>query len=202
MGFVGFQERLVGDVERVGVLHHELATPQDARPGSRLVAVLRLDLVQRQRQILVGRVEVLHQQREHLLVRGPEKVVVTFAVLEPEDAGAVLGPPVRRLVGLAGQQRGEVHLLRAHGVHLLANDPLHVAQHPITERQPRGKSQAPPAGCTLHAPGGGGSAARRPPDPRAGCEGTATTYATAQRLLVAGDADVRLRIRRDPSGLT
>ena len=133
------------DVERVAVLHPELATAQEPGPGPRLVAVLRLDLVERQRQVLVGRVQVLDQQREHLLVRGAEEVVAALAVLEPEEVVAVLGPPVRRLVGLAGQQRREVDLLGAHRVHLLADDVLDPAQHPVAERQPRVDARRRPA---------------------------------------------------------
>ena len=140
---VGVAVRLVAgvepgvvDVEGVGVLHGELAAAQQAGAGPRLVAVLRLDLVDRERQVLVGAVEVLHQEREHLLVGRPEEVVGVLAVLEPEDVGAVLGPPVGRLVGLTRQQRGEGHLLRADGVHLLADDCLDPPQHPQTEREP------------------------------------------------------------------
>jgi formaldehyde-activating enzyme involved in methanogenesis len=127
----------VVDVEGVRVLHHELAAAQDARAGTRLVAVLRLDLVDRQRQVLVRRVLALHEQREHLLVRGAEQEVVAAAVLEPEQAGAVLRPSVGGLVGLAGQQRREVDLLEARGVHLSADDALDVAVDRVAEGQPR-----------------------------------------------------------------
>jgi hypothetical protein len=90
-----------------------------ARPG--LVAVLRLDLVEADRQVLVGREEVLHREREQLFVGRAEQVVGALAVLEPEDVVAVLGPPASRLVGLLGQQRGEEQLL-ADLVHLFADD--------------------------------------------------------------------------------
>ena len=122
------------------------------RPGARtrLVAVLGLDLEQRQRQVLVRRVQVLDQQREHLLVRRREQVVTALAVLEPEDVRPVLGPAARRLVRLLGQQRREVHLLGAGGGHLLADDRLHLGQHAQAERQPgvdagRGAADVPGA---------------------------------------------------------
>ena len=136
VGGVRLLQALVGGVEGVGVLHDELAAAQDAGAGPRLVAVLRLDLVEPDGQVLVGGVEVLHDEREQLLVGGPEQVVAALAVLEPEDAVAVLRPAAGRLVGLAGQQRRELQLLRAHRVHLLADDALDVAQHPQAERQP------------------------------------------------------------------
>ena len=104
---VALVEAGVVDVEGVGVLHDELAAAQQPGPGTRLVAVLRLDLVDRERQVLVGVVEVLHDEGEHLLVGRSEEVVVALAVLEAEEVGAVLRPAVGRLVGLTGQQRGE-----------------------------------------------------------------------------------------------
>ena len=67
---------------------------------------------------------------------GAEQVVVALAVLEPEDAVAVLGPAAGGLVGLAGQQRGEQQLLGADRVHLVADDVLDLAQHPQAQRQP------------------------------------------------------------------
>ena len=93
-----------------------------------------------QRQVLVAAVQVLDQQREHLLVRRREQHVGAPAVLEAEDVVAVLGPPPAQLVGLAGQQRREVHLLEAGGVHLLADDALDV-RYTI---QPSGSQVNPP----------------------------------------------------------
>ncbi|CAB4715094.1 unannotated protein [freshwater metagenome] len=124
------------DVEGVGVLHHELAPAQQAGPGACLVAVLRLDLVDREGQILVGGVQVLHDEGEHLLVRRAEEVVAALAVLQAEEVVAVLRPAVGRLVGLAGQQRGERQLLRPHRIHLLADDALDPAQDLQSQGEP------------------------------------------------------------------
>ena len=123
-------------IEGVGVLHDELATSQQACSRANLVSILGLDLVDRQRQILVGAVEVLDRQREHLFVCGAQQVVRTLAVLEPEDVLAVLGPATGRLEGLLGQQRREAQLLGSDGVHLLAHDGLDVAQHLQPQGQP------------------------------------------------------------------
>ena len=89
-----------------------------------------------QRKVLVGAVLPFHRQGEQLFVRRAEQVVVAAAILEPENAVAVFGPAVRRLVGRARQQRGEQDLLSANGVHLFAHDALDLAQHPQAERQP------------------------------------------------------------------
>jgi hypothetical protein len=145
----GLQPRVV-DVEAVGVLHDELAAAQETGARAGLVAVLRLDLVERERQVLVGGVQVLDREREHLLVRGAEEHVGVLAVLQPEQVGAVVGPAAGRLVGLPRQQRREEQLLGADRVHLLAHDHLDLAQHPQPQRQPgvdarRGAADVPGA---------------------------------------------------------
>jgi len=122
---------------RVRVLHDELSAAQQTGARTGLVAVLGLDLEQRERQVLVRAVQVLDHQREHLLVGGPEKVVTALAVLQPEQVGAVLGPAVRRLVRLPGQQRREPHLLRADRDHFFADDLLDLREHLEAQRQPR-----------------------------------------------------------------
>lgn len=129
-------EALVLQVEGVRVLHQELAAAQDAGAGAGLVAVLGLDLVEDHGQVLVGRALVLDQEGEDLLVGGAEEVVAALAVVEAEQLGAVLLPAAGRLVGLLRQQRGERDLLAAHGVHLLADDPLDIGQDLLAERQP------------------------------------------------------------------
>lgn len=128
---------LVGVVERVRVLHGELAAAQEAGAGTGLVAVLVLDLVDRERQVLVRGVEVLHQEREHLLVRRCEQIVGALAILQAEDAVAVGGPPARRLVRLTRQQRREVNLVRARARHLVADDRLDLRLDLQAEGQPR-----------------------------------------------------------------
>ena len=129
-------QALIVNVEGVGVLHDELAAAQQARAGARLIAVLGLNLVQVDRQVLVGGVQVLHQQGEHFLVGGRQQHVCTLTVLEAEEVIAVLVPAVSCLVGLAGQQCGEVNFLRADGVHLFADDVLDLAQYLQAQGQP------------------------------------------------------------------
>jgi hypothetical protein len=70
----GLQPGIV-DVEAVAVLHRELAPAQQAGAGAGFVAVLGLDLVDDQRQVLVAAVQVLHEQGEHLLVGGGEQEI-------------------------------------------------------------------------------------------------------------------------------
>ena len=137
VGVVRSLEALVVDVEAVRVLHHELAPAQQPGARARLVTELRLDLEERQREVLVGRVEVLDEQREHFLVRRSEEEVCTPTIVEAEQRVAVLGPATARLVRLARQERGDVHLLESGGGHLLAYDALEVLEHDPPEGEPR-----------------------------------------------------------------
>jgi hypothetical protein len=145
MQLVRALEALVIQVERIGVLHHELATAQHAGPGPGLVPILGLDLVQDDRVVLIRGVLALHHLGEQLLVRGSEQVVQALAVLEPEDVVAVLGPAPGELVLLAWQQRGEQQLLAAHPVHLLADHPRDVVQDDLAKRQPAVDARRDPA---------------------------------------------------------
>ena len=136
VGLVGGGQAGVVDVEGVGVLHDELAAADDAGSGAGLVTVLGLDLVDDGRQVLVGGVEVLDREGEHLLVGGGQQVVPVLAVAELEQGGAVVVPAPGGLIGLGRQESREVDLLAAHGVHLLAHDVLDLAQRPQPQRQP------------------------------------------------------------------
>ena len=112
---------------------------------------------------------------------GPEQVVGALAVLEPEDAVAVVGPAARGLIGLARQQRRERELLGADGVHLLADDRLDLAQHPQARAAARCRCRAPRGGCSRPGRAAGGSGPRRPPGRRAGCARTGTTSGRSWR---------------------
>ena len=142
VGGVARAQPLVVEVERVRILHRELTAPQQTPARPRLVAILVLDLVEPDRQVPVAAREVLHQQGEHLLVGGSEQVVGPPAVLEPKEGVAVVGPAAGRLVGLPGQEGGEVHLLGADGVHFLPND----GGHPLVDPPAEGKPGIGPGG--------------------------------------------------------
>ena len=61
-------EPLLVPVERVRVLHHELAHAQEAAAGTRLVPVFRLEVVEDLRQVAV-RAQLARVERDRLLVR-------------------------------------------------------------------------------------------------------------------------------------
>ena len=89
-------------IERVGVLHDELAHPQQASPGTRLVAVLDREVVPELRQLLV-RAELARVEGHRLLVRHRQDEPPAGPVLQVEDLRD-LGAP-GRLPELDGREQ-------------------------------------------------------------------------------------------------
>ena len=91
-------ETFVVTVERVGVLHHELAHAEQRSARTRLVAHLRLEVVEDLRQLLV-RLQLARVERDRLLVRQREDERAAVAVLDlPElgDRRSARSPPTAR----------------------------------------------------------------------------------------------------------
>src|SRR5262249_61393158 len=86
------ERRHVG-IERIGVLHDELAGAENAgaRPG--LVALLRLDLIPDLRQVTVRADLPRSDPRNHLLVSHRQTQVPGLAILQAEHLGADGVPP-------------------------------------------------------------------------------------------------------------
>ena len=146
---VGHHVLLVGDlealrvaVERVGVLHDELAGPQNAGARPRLVALLDLEVVEDQRQVAVRPHGGRDVARDDLLVGHREHEVGAAAVLELEQLLDVVAP--RAAPGLGGLEDRHQHLLAADRVHLLADD----LDDPLVHAPP-GRKPAPEARAHL-----------------------------------------------------
>ncbi len=126
MGLVRPGQALVGDVEGVRVLHHELAATQ--HPGSRpgFVPVLGLDLEEHQREVFVRAVLAFDQQREKLFVGGGQEVAGSAPVLQAEQVVPVVLPATALLEDLSRDKGREEDLLRSHCEHFFADDTFHV----------------------------------------------------------------------------
>jgi len=126
---------LLGGVERIGVLHDELAATHEARPRPQLVAELRLNLEQVEGELPVTAHVAAHQVHDDLFVRRADDEVGPFAVLEAQELLAVLVPAPRLLPQLAGDDGRQKDLLATGAVHLLADDARHLVDHAPAERQ-------------------------------------------------------------------
>ena len=141
-GAVALERReraLLVAVERVGVLHDELADAQEAAARPRLVAVLGLEVVPELRQLLV-RLDLARVERERLLVRQRQDEPPAGAVGDVEDLGDLVA--ARRLPQLDRRQHRHEQLLRADRVHLLADDLLDLAVDAPAERHERPEARA------------------------------------------------------------
>ena len=133
---VGMARARLIEVERIGVLHQELARAHHAEARPHLVAELPLDVVEIERQILVGAHRGAEDLGDHLLVGRPIQHVAVVPVADAQHLLAVIvvasgfAPEVGRLDGR------HQNLDRARAVLLLADDGADLVQHPDAERQP------------------------------------------------------------------
>ncbi len=116
------------NVEAVGVLHGELAHPDQAGPRPRVVTELDLDLVHQPRQVTVGVDLALAQVRDHFLVSHGEHHVAVPAIGEPGQLGTDRVVAAGGLPYLARMDDRHQEFLAADRVHLFADDVLDLAQ--------------------------------------------------------------------------
>ena len=181
-------------VERVRVLHQELAAAQQPEPGPQLVAVLPVDLVQVHRQVAVARAVLLgHEARDDLLGGRRE---------------AVSRPPCGRGGGTSAAPYAASRPERAHSSSGWSD---RQGQPPGRRRRPspRARSARPGAG-----PAGRGAARRTrrlatrriSPARRSSRWPSISASAGSSRNVRRKSADMRMRrrlparLRRSPSG--
>ena len=147
MRLVGARQPALVGVERVRVLHGELADPQDAALGPRLVAQLGLELIPALRQVAIRADLPCSVPGDDLLVghakhhRAPAAILETELFVEPVPPG--------RLPDLGGMHDRQLELLGADRVHFLADD----LRDPLQRTQPE-RQEAVEAGRELaHEPG-------------------------------------------------
>ena len=124
------------NVERIGVLHQKFARAHDAKARAHLVAELPLDMVEVERQVLVGAHIAPENLRHHLFVGGAEQHFALMPVLDAKHFLAVIviaptfAPQICWLNGRHEQFNGAGAIL------LLAHDCVDLVQHPQPKRQP------------------------------------------------------------------
>ena len=133
---VGLGQGVAVQVEGVGVLHEEFPRPHDPEAGPDLVAELGLDLVEVHRQLLVAAQFPARQVGDDLLVGGAEAEFPLVAILDAQQLGTVLLPAPGLLPQLRRLHRRHQDLQGPGPVHLLPDDPLHLAQDPQSQGQP------------------------------------------------------------------
>jgi len=126
---------LIG-VERVRVLHHELARAQQSRARTRFVPTLRLEVIDHDRQLTIRKDLRRRVRVNGLFVCVAHHELTPVVVLGAERDRLQRLPAAGRLPEVAGGQDGHLHLLAADAVHLLADDLLDLRRDAEAERQP------------------------------------------------------------------
>ena len=133
---VGRAGAFFGQVERVGVLHQELAAAHHAEPGADFVAELPLLVIEVQRQLLVAFHVGPEDVRDQLLVGGAKQHLAVVPVLDAQHFLAIRLIPARLAPEVCLLQRRHQHFDGAGTVHFLAHDLFDPLQDTQAERQP------------------------------------------------------------------
>ena len=133
---VGAHRPLEVEIERVVVLHQELAAAHHAEARPDLVAELPLDLVEVDRQIAVALDAAAEDVGHDLLVGRAVQHRPLVAVGDAQHLLAVILVAAALLPQLGRLDRRHQDLVGAGGIHLLAHDLLDPAEHAQPERQP------------------------------------------------------------------
>ena len=118
-------------VERVRILHDELAQSQEPTARPLLVALLDREVVEQLRQLPIAR-DLLGMERDGLFVCHRKHVLAPCAILDAEDLLDVV--TLRVLPELERREHGHEHLLAADRIHLLADDLHDLLVHAPAER--------------------------------------------------------------------
>ena len=130
---VALVESFVVEVERVSILHDELAAPHETESGPHLITVLRLDLIKTHRKLLVARYVRPHDIGEYLFMRRSEAEVSALPVLYSPQLGTVIEPSSRILPQLSRLDGAHQDLLSADSVHLFPDDLLDLSDRSVSE---------------------------------------------------------------------
>ena len=136
-GLVFMVQAGIVHMERVGVLHDELTRAHQAEARPDLVAELGLDLIDRQRQLLVAAHVAFDVIGDDFFVRGPEAVLTLGPISHAQHERAHGLPAPGFLPQLGGLYRWHENLQRVDGGHLGPDDRLDLAQYPHAQRRPR-----------------------------------------------------------------
>ena len=145
---VGMCRAFEVDVERVGVLHQKFAAAHQAKARPHLVAEFPLQVIEIERQILVGANVGAENVGDHFLVGRTEQHFALVPILDPQHllTVVVVAPALAPQVG--GLDRRHEEFDRAGAVLLLPDDPANLVEN----SQAEGKERINPRGLlTDHA---------------------------------------------------
>ena len=133
---VRLEHRIPVDVERIRVLHDELARAHDAESWPHLVSKLGLDVIKIERQLLVAADLLARDVGDGFFGCRLHDEIALMTVLQAKQLGPVLVPASGLLPQLRRLHHGHQKLDRARRVHFVAHDALDLAQDAQAQRHP------------------------------------------------------------------
>jgi hypothetical protein len=113
---------LVIDIETVGVLHRELAHPEQSGLWTRLISELDLNLVPDLRQIPIGADLVASNGRKDFFMGHSEAEIPPCSILNTKHVIAHRVPSARLLPNLSRVECRKVEFLSTYAVHFFSDD--------------------------------------------------------------------------------
>ncbi len=133
---IGMDRVFLGQVKGIGVLHQEFARAHRAEAWTHLVAELQLNMIEVQRQVLVGLHIGTEDVGDHLLIGGAVEHLTILAVLDAQHLLTVVVVTAAFLPEFRGLQGRHQKLDGAGAVLLLADNLVDLVQHTLAQRQP------------------------------------------------------------------
>ena len=124
-------------IKGIEVLHDELAAAHQAETRAALIAELVLNLIEHQRQLLVGTNLIADKRRNHLFMRRSKAELTAMTVLQAHHLVAVSTPAAAFLPEFCRLQNRHHNFLTAGSVHFLADNLLNLADGAPGKRQER-----------------------------------------------------------------
>ena len=133
---IGMHGAFAIQIEGIGILHQEFARAHCTEARTDLVTELQLDMIEVERQVLVGLHERAEDVRDHFLIGRAVEHRPLLAVLDAQHFLAIGVIAAAFLPEFGGLQRRHQELDGAGAVLLLADDGIHLVQNALTQRQP------------------------------------------------------------------
>ena len=122
-------------VKGIQILHDELTATHQTKAGADLITILILNLIQHQRQLLVGTHFITHQGSHHFLMGRPQAELTAMTVTHPEHLITVHAPAAAFLPDFRRLHNRHGNLLAACLVHFLTDNLLNLLDSTPCQRQ-------------------------------------------------------------------
>ena len=122
-------------MERICVFHDKFTAAKQPKARTILVAILRLNLIKRNRQLFVCLDGIAHDRRKGFLVRWSQNKVAVMTIFEFEKIRTVCFITTGLLPKFCRKSRRNKHFSRIDILHLFSDNRFNIAQNAICQRK-------------------------------------------------------------------